>query len=79
MTPASTPLPRAETAAEIVAAAPTSCRGLLARAFAGEASPRSAIKAACLSCVGYDRADISGCTSMHCPLWRYRPYQGKGA
>lgn len=48
------------------------------RAREGTASPRQAIKAFCLTCVGFVRADITGCTATHCPLYAYRPYQ-KGA
>jgi hypothetical protein len=55
--------------------APESARGVLTRAFSGEASPRVAIKATCLSCVGYDRSAITNCTGWRCPLWAYRPFQ----
>lgn len=48
---------------------------VLARARAGEASPRQAIKAFCLECVGLIRKDITECTAKQCPLWKYRPYQ----
>jgi len=55
--------------------APISTQGLLARCWAGKASPRSAIKAFCLECVGFDRSAVAECTAYACPLWRYRPYQ----
>jgi hypothetical protein len=54
---------------------PPSARGLMAGAFAGTVSPRQAIKAACLACCCYDRAEVAGCTVILCPLHRYRPYQ----
>jgi hypothetical protein len=52
-------------------------RGIVARAFAGTASPRQAIKAKCLECVCYELPveNIGGCTITRCPLWLYRPYQ----
>lgn len=52
-----------------------SCRGILAKAYRGTASPRSAIKAMCLQCVGYVRRDVTECSAEACPLWGYRPYQ----
>ena len=58
-----------------VAQAPVSCRGTLVRAYEGSAPPRGAIRAFCLYCTGYTRADISDCTALACPLWNYRPYQ----
>jgi hypothetical protein len=61
--------------AEVTKAAPVLSRGIVARAFAGRASPRAAIKAACLVCVGYDRQAVAGCTGYSCPLWAYRPFQ----
>ena len=50
-------------------------RNALARALAGKASPRQAIRAKCLECVGYDRSEVTACTAYGCPLWRLRPYQ----
>lgn len=55
--------------------APVSAQNVLARAFSGAASPRAAIKAQCLSCVGYDRSAITNCTGWRCPLWAYRPFR----
>jgi hypothetical protein len=49
--------------------------GVLKKAFDGASSPRSAIKAMCLHCVGYRRVDVTNCTGYACPLWMYRPYQ----
>ena len=61
--------------AKIVAEAPESAKNALTRAFSGAASPRAAIKAMCLTCVGYDRETIKNCTGYSCPLWKYRPFQ----
>jgi hypothetical protein len=61
--------------ARVISEAPESAKGSLTRAFSGEASPRTAIKAMCLTCVGYDRNSIKNCTGYACPLWQYRPFQ----
>ncbi len=53
-------------------------RPVMLKAYKGTASPRSAIKAQCLICVGYKRDEVSHCTGFSCPLWAYRPYQNKG-
>lgn len=60
-----------------VRGAPESLRRLLRRVFEGKASPRSAIKSFCQSCMGFEdyKAGIRGCTALACPLWAYRPYQ----
>lgn len=57
---------------------PVSWRGILRRAYQKKGPPRNAIKAFCVQCVGYNRADVANCTALGCPLWPYRPYQ-KGA
>ena len=49
--------------------------GIVKRAKRGTASPRQAIKAFCLTCVGFIRKDIKNCTADECPLHKYRPYQ----
>ena len=54
---------------------PRSARGVVAHAFAGTASPRAAIKAMCLTCSNYDRAEIAGCPVLVCPLHACRPFQ----
>jgi hypothetical protein len=59
----------------LASAVPPSARRSVARAFAGSASPRQAIKAKCLDCCGYDRAEVAGCTVIVCPLHSYRPFQ----
>ena len=63
-------------AERVIADAPESVKKLLSRAFSGSASPRAAIKAQCLVCVGYERDSIRNCTGYSCPLWKYRPFQG---
>jgi hypothetical protein len=54
---------------------PKSCRAGYLRAAEGTASPREAIKAFCLECVGYKRVEVRRCTATACPLWAYRPWQ----
>lgn len=48
---------------------------IMRRVYLGEASPRGAIKAFCLQCMGGVRADITNCDATHCSLHFYRPYQ----
>ncbi len=50
-------------------------QGIMRRALDGTASPRQAIKAFCLHCVGDLRDQITNCTGYACPLYAYRPYQ----
>jgi hypothetical protein len=50
---------------------------LLARVYAGQASPRDAVKAACLICRETVRGEIKRCRETGCALWAYRPYQEK--
>lgn len=66
---------RAAQVERVIAAAPASAQNTLTQAFLGAASPRQAIKAQCLVCVGYDREAIRNCTGWSCPLWKYRPFQ----
>ena len=56
-------------------AVPRAYRGVIQKAFDGVASPRQAIKAKCLDCGGFMRAEVAHCQVIHCPLWPYRPYQ----
>ena len=58
-----------------IATAPVSAQGILRRAFTGR-SRKTAIKAMCLECVGFDRSAITGCTATACPLWKFRPVFG---
>lgn len=59
----------------VIDESPTLYKGVMERAVTGEAAPRQAIKAFCLRCVGYLRAEVAGCTAFKCPLHKYRPYQ----
>jgi len=45
---------------------------------AGKASPRNAIKAFCLECMGWKRSEVSKCNTVACPLNLYRPYRKAG-
>ena len=58
--------------------APQTCRLGYLRAAAGLASPRGAIKAFCLECVGWDRVAVAKCSAFACPLWAYRPFGAGG-
>ncbi len=58
-----------------VSQAPESAKNTLREAFSGSASPRKAIKAMCLTCVGFERAAVRDCSAFACPLWKYRPFQ----
>lgn len=58
-----------------LATTPESTKGHFVAAWAGKCSPRRAIKAQCLECVGFDRQGITACTCWACPLWNFRPYQ----
>ena len=50
---------------------------IVERAFLGKSSPRQAIKAKCLSCSNWQRAEVEVCSVEVCPLWWYRPYQAR--
>ena len=52
---------------------PESLKPVFLRAYRG--SKAAGIKAFCLSCLGYVKKDITGCTARGCPLWTHRPYQ----
>ena len=60
---------------EFLSTVPASARNLIERAFGGKASPRAAIKAKCLDCSGFDRAEIANCSVVLCELHPYRPFQ----
>lgn len=49
-------------------------RCVLEKAYSG-ASKTAGVKAFCLRCVGFSRAEIRNCTSYACPLHPYRPYR----
>jgi hypothetical protein len=57
-----------------LAAVPEHHQAVVKRAYAGR-SRSAAMKAFCLECVGYIKADVRGCTAKACPLYPYRPYQ----
>ncbi len=40
-------------------------------------SKTAAVKAQCLECVGWQRAEVTRCTDDGCPLFNVRPYQKK--
>lgn len=52
-----------------------SAKGLFRRVYEGRATRNQSIKAMCLDCLGFDRAEIAVCGCYACPLWRYRPFQ----
>jgi hypothetical protein len=66
---------RAEVVAKRIAEAGTLYRPAMAKAYAGNCSPRAAIKAQCLACTGYQREAITDCTGYSCALFMFRPYQ----
>jgi len=57
---------------------PESSRRTYLKATRGEASPRTAIKAFCCECVGWERKEVTLCTGWACPLWKYRPFAKTG-
>ena len=64
---------------EKAAGMPETMRKGYLQAAQGTGSPRTAIKAFCLECVGYVRAEVAQCTAAACPLFMYRPFQCAGA
>ena len=66
---------RQETVKKQIKNAPDSAKGTLERAYSGAGGRANAIKAMCLSCVGFQREQITKCTGFSCPLWAYRPFQ----
>ena len=69
---------RAKQVNKAIADASPLYRTILQKAYNGTAAPRSAIKAQCLACVGYERLMVTHCTGFTCPLWAYRPIKLKG-
>lgn len=53
---------------------PPTCRNNYLKAVSGK-SPAAGIKAFCMECVCWDRAEVAGCTSLACPLYAYRPFK----
>jgi hypothetical protein len=54
-----------------------SAKNAFVKAFSGK-SKALAIKSKCIECCAYQKAEVTACNVKGCPLWRYRPYQGKG-
>lgn len=61
--------------AKYLSIVPAQSRGIVKKAFEGASSPRQAIKAKCLTCANFDRAEISLCRVLLCPLHAFRPYR----
>ncbi len=59
---------------ERLAVMPETCRNGYLRAIIGR-SPTAAIKAHCLQCVSYVRAEIRECADGACSLYPYRPFK----
>lgn len=62
-----------------LAGVPNQFRRAWLEAYCGDRSPTNAIGAKCRDCVGYEDtvSRIKDCTTKHCALWEYRPYQTK--
>lgn len=60
---------------EYVATMPEKSRKLIERAFDGTTSPRQIIKAKCLACCNFDRAEAAACSVQLCPLYALNPYR----
>lgn len=58
-----------------VATVPEKSRKLIGRALDGTTSPRQCIKAKCLSCSNFDRAEAAACSVQLCPLYEMNPYR----
>jgi hypothetical protein len=69
----------ADRRAEFLGNVPQRYRALVAKTFEGATSPRQAIKAKCLDCCHFQRAEIRCCGVVTCPLHAYRPYQTESA
>ena len=54
---------------------PKAVRTAYLRAALGLSPARARVKAHCLECVGWVRADVTACTSLACALYQLRPYQ----
>ncbi len=57
-----------------LARVPVSARRTYRLAVEGR-SFRAAVKAFCHECVGWQRQEVTLCTSLACPLWAVRPFQ----
>lgn len=58
---------------------PLRYRKLFSKSVRGLVSSKTAIRAFCQSCVGYEDLpeSVAACTAQLCPLYNLRPYQGK--
>lgn len=65
-----------ERQSEYLKSVPSSCRGILERAYNATRTPIQ-VKAMCLNCMNYEdaRKRVRECTAQTCPLWTCRPYQ----
>lgn len=57
-------------------AMPESYRRTYVKAICRQSRP-AAIKAKCLACCNWQRVEVQNCTCTTCPLYEYRPYQGR--
>jgi hypothetical protein len=62
---------------EYLAGIPVSAKGIVTRAMGKTGGRSNAIKAKCLDCSGWDRAEIADCLVLTCPLHPWRPFQAK--
>jgi len=53
---------------------PESCRGIYQKAMKGK-SKAAGVKAFCLECMGWNRAEVKRCDTVTCPLFPYRPFR----
>jgi hypothetical protein len=60
--------------AQKLADMPSLYRGIYKKAIAGK-SKTAAIHAFCLECMGWQRTEVRDCTTSHCPLHAYKPYE----
>lgn len=65
----------ADRRAEYLGTVPARYRALVGKAAEGATSPRQAIKAKCLDCCHFQRAEVRLCGVLTCPLHAFRPYQ----
>jgi len=47
------------------------------KAFSMKGGRNAAIRAKCIECSNFQKAEVGACSISGCPLWRYRPYQDK--
>jgi hypothetical protein len=52
---------------------PTKCQNVFRNAFKGNRP--AAVKANCLECMGYSRAEVYACNTETCPMHKLRPFQ----